>query len=136
MNKPNIIPSGQNENGAEIEYTPWIGLDLDGTLAHYDGWRGHTHIGEPVEHMANQLKKWVEDGENVKIMTARISPKSCEANGEHRDAVIERIDDWMLHNFGFTLPITHEKDYQMTALYDDRCIQIIPNTGRRADGRD
>jgi hypothetical protein len=27
----------------------WIGVDLDGTLAHYDGiWRGDEYIGEPV----------------------------------------------------------------------------------------
>ena len=26
----------------------WIGVDLDGTLARYDGWRGIDHIGEPM----------------------------------------------------------------------------------------
>jgi len=25
----------------------WVGVDLDGTLAHYDGWKGADHIGEP-----------------------------------------------------------------------------------------
>lgn len=28
--------------------TGWIGVDLDGTLAIYDVWRGANHIGEPV----------------------------------------------------------------------------------------
>jgi hypothetical protein len=27
----------------------WIGVDLDGTLAHYDGWKGIDHIGEPIK---------------------------------------------------------------------------------------
>ena len=27
----------------------WVGFDLDGTLAKYDGWKGIDHIGEPVE---------------------------------------------------------------------------------------
>ena len=26
----------------------WIAVDLDGTLAIYDKWRGRDHIGEPV----------------------------------------------------------------------------------------
>ena len=25
-----------------------IGVDLDGTLAKYDGWKGHNVIGEPI----------------------------------------------------------------------------------------
>lgn len=29
----------------------WIGVDLDGTLAEYDGWRGWKHIG-------NLFQKW------------------------------------------------------------------------------
>lgn len=26
----------------------WIGVDLDGTLAHYSGWSDPDHIGEPI----------------------------------------------------------------------------------------
>ncbi len=29
----------------------WIGVDLDGTLAHYEGWNGANHIGEPLAPM-------------------------------------------------------------------------------------
>jgi hypothetical protein len=38
--------------------------------------------------------------------------------------------------FGRTFEITCKKDYQMVALYDDRCVQIIPNTGERVDGEE
>ena len=30
----------------------WIGVDLDGTLAFYDMWRGMEHIGKPIPAMA------------------------------------------------------------------------------------
>ena len=30
--------------------------------------------------------------------------------------------------------MTHEKDFRMIQLWDDRCVQVIPNTGLRADG--
>jgi hypothetical protein len=26
----------------------WVGVDLDGRLARYDGWQGASHIGEPI----------------------------------------------------------------------------------------
>lgn len=34
----------------------WIGVDLDGTLAHYDSWRGVDHIGAPVIPMLDRVK--------------------------------------------------------------------------------
>lgn len=32
----------------------WIGVDLDGTLAEYDGWKGPDEIGAPVEPMVER----------------------------------------------------------------------------------
>lgn len=29
----------------------WIGVDLDGILAHYDKWISATYIGEPIPEM-------------------------------------------------------------------------------------
>ena len=40
----------------------WIGVDLDGTLAYYDGWQGIDHIGEPILPMLNRVTKWLEQG--------------------------------------------------------------------------
>ena len=34
----------------------WIGVDLDGTLARYDGWRGLDRIGEPVPVMLARVR--------------------------------------------------------------------------------
>ena len=39
---------------------PWIGVDLDGTLAHYTGWRGEDHIGKPILPMLLRIKMWLE----------------------------------------------------------------------------
>ena len=35
----------------------WIGFDLDGTLAKYDGWQGLDHIGEPIEAIVRLAPK-------------------------------------------------------------------------------
>ena len=40
----------------------WIGVDLDGTLAHYKGWKGRDHIGEPIPAMMQRVKQWLEEG--------------------------------------------------------------------------
>lgn len=54
---------------------PWIGFDLDGTLAVYDTWKGIDHIGAPVAPMVELLKKLHDEGKVVKILTARVAPR-------------------------------------------------------------
>jgi len=40
----------------------WIGVDLDGTLAHYEGFKGAQHIGEPISPMVERVKRWLAEG--------------------------------------------------------------------------
>lgn len=113
----------------------WIGVDLDGTLAVYDGWQGAEHIGEPVPAMLARVKRWLEHGHpvhgevGVKILTARVSVP------DQRDAVMETLVPWMLEHIGTELVVTNEKDYGMIELWDDRAVQVEANTGRRMDGQ-
>lgn len=116
---------------------PWIGVDLDGTLAVYSG---QTHeIGEPVPAMLFRVKKWIADGKRVKIMTARVGKttgkKGMGGTDSYRKEQIALINAWCLEHFGETLEITCEKDFQMVELWDDRAIQVRENTGERVDGR-
>lgn len=103
----------------------WIGVDLDGTLAEYGGWRGPDHIGAPVELMAERVRGWLKAGRDVRIFTARASVPDQ----------IEPIKEWCLHHFGQALPVTNQKDFGMVELWDDRCVQVIPIAGMRADGK-
>ena len=108
----------------------WIGVDLDGTLAYYDEWKGPDYIGRPIIPMVQRVKKWLTEGKQVKIMTARAYPQ-----GRNTDIAIEAIKKWSRTYIGEELEITYQKDYKMLELWDDRCVQVIPNTGQRADGR-
>lgn len=112
------------------EHQGWIGVDLDGTLAHYDEWRGPDHIGEPIVPMLNRVKVWIAEGREVRIFTARVSGTPAE-----RLAAIGPIARWCLEHLGCTLDVTHEKDYGMVELWDDRAVQVEKNTGRRVDGQ-
>ena len=102
----------------------WIGVDLDGTLAEYDTWKGASHIGKPIPRMVERIKMWLEKGVEVKIFTARVSCNN-PVKYESESAIIE----WCKKHIGQALPVTAEKDYGMIELWDDRCVQVLPNTG-------
>lgn len=57
----------------------WIGFDLDGTLAKYDGWKGIEHIGDPIPEMRDLLWRLHDSGKRIKIFTARVAPKTITA---------------------------------------------------------
>lgn len=116
----------------------WIGVDLDGTLAEYDGWKGEEHIGEPVPAMAFRVRNWLADGRDVRIFTARVFDGYTIVGNKARksaDEIRVHIQDWTEKHFGVRLPVVCTKDYGMVELWDDRAVQVEPNTGRRMDGR-
>lgn len=110
----------------------WIAVDLDGTLAHYDHWRGIEHIGDPVPRMAERVRGWLMAGNDVRIFTARVGDARSEEEARRARSVIQ---DWCEQHFGVRLVVTATKDLSMVELWDDRCVQVEPNTGRRMDGR-
>lgn len=107
----------------------WIGVDLDGTLAHYDGWVDGLHIGEPIPLMLERVRQWLAEDIEVRIFTARVGARGCAKHSQ--DELTSRIQDWTEKHLGKRLPVTCEKDLGMIELWDDRCVQVITNTGRR-----
>lgn len=102
-----------------------IAVDLDGTLAFYDGWKGPEHIGDPIPLMMERVKTWVENGDIVVIFTARLSL----SDGESANYVRHHIGLW-LQKYGLgNLEITNIKSMSFDAMYDDRAIQVEKNTG-------
>jgi hypothetical protein len=98
----------------------WIGVDLDGTLAHYESYAGEEIIGRPITAMKNRVLEWIKNGKEVKILTARAgTPKGKSA-----------VESWLKSNGFGELEVTDRKDFKMEALYDDRCVQVETNTGR------
>ncbi|MHB8407790.1 MAG: hypothetical protein ACYDHY_06705 [Acidiferrobacterales bacterium] len=83
--------------------------------------------------MVVRVKQWLLEGKEVRIMTARVAPEF--RNWRHLLATKMAIEAWCLEHIGTTLPITNAKDPDMVELWDDRAVQVIPNTGKRADGK-
>ncbi len=97
----------------------WIGVDLDGTLAEYHGWKGEWHIGDPIPLMVERVQKCLADGIEVRIFTAR----ACSPHA------VPYVEAWCEDYFGQVLPVTNIKDYDMVALYDDRAYHVVKNEG-------
>ena len=114
---------------------PWIGVDLDGTLAEYDRWRGVEHIGAPIPAMVERVKRWLAEGHEVRIFTARISGERGIIGGAERTIKPDEsrllIERWCQEHLGQVLKITCMKDFGMIELWDDRAVQVEANTGKR-----
>ena len=111
--------------GIDNEGGKWVGFDLDGTLAKYDEWRGIEHIGEPIMEMVMRLKKYLDDGVEVRIFTARCA----QPTDRESQAAIRYIKAWCLKYIGVELEVTNVKDHLMIKLYDDRAVTVVENTG-------
>lgn len=114
----------------------WIGVDFDGTLAEYHGWKGENDLGEPIPAMVERVKAWLAKGETVKIFTARVGISGAYsleskrfADQEFSENQTRIIQDWCEKHIGQRLEVTAMKDFAMIELWDDRCVQVIPNTG-------
>lgn len=90
----------------------WIAVDFDGTLAHYGTWVGPDHLGEPIAPMVERVKRWLTEGHEVRIFTARVG--ACgRSNGEGQSddeafAAKQRalIESWCLQHLGQALAVT------------------------------
>jgi hypothetical protein len=108
-------------DNTQVRYggSPWIGVDLDGTLARDLGSTRGDEIGSPIEPMLVRVQKWIAEGRTVKIFTARASsPRQVAA-----------IKEWLASCGLPDLEVTNVKDQRMIELWDDRCVQVTTNLG-------
>ena len=114
----------------------WIGVDFDGTLAVYDKWEGADRTGQPIPLMVKRVKAWLAEGQDVRIVTARVYAPLHSAKRQREAAMsLLAIQDWCGVHLGKILPVTCIKDYGMIELWDDRCVQVARNTAERVDAR-
>lgn len=110
---------------------PWIGVDLDGTLAHHEEGGSTDTIGEPIPEMLRRVRGWLARGREVKIVTARVGGRLAAQRDEQR----EKVKAWCKRHLGQELEVTASKDYGMIELWDDRAVQVRTNTGEPVDPR-
>ena len=100
-----------------------IAVDLDGTLAQYDGWKGIGHIGCVIPEVANAMERAQSEGAEVHLFTARVSDPDDAAEAH---AVISKWAEANHFNFASITAVKHKF---FTEFWDDRAIQVIKNEG-------
>ena len=100
---------------------PWIGVDLDGTLAESHAWQGYDYIGKPIAREMRRVKRWLKQGKKVKIFTSRV---------EVGARAIKPIHQWLKKHGLPKLEVTNIKDSGLVEIWDDLAVRVEENTGR------
>lgn len=122
LNFMDYLSSMSVQDKTAAEDLEWIGVDLDGTLAKYDGWKGPDVIGDPIPKMVDRVKRAIGSGRKVKIFTARVAGDS---DGIARRAICK----WCRQHLGLELPVTCIKDQHCREIWDDIAKKVYKNTG-------
>lgn len=108
----------------------YIGVDLDGTLVLNSDWQNPEHVGRPVPRMLARVKRWLAEGREVRIITARANANGRKPGEAQR--ILDAIRGWCREHIGQELQISCCKDCAMLELWDDRAVQVVPDTGDEA----
>ncbi|TAK59500.1 hypothetical protein [Methylobacter sp.] len=71
-----------------------VAVDLDGTLAKYDGWKGFTNIGEPRMEMMTRLNQEHKAGSYIMIFTCRVTSPTNKVIPAVVKALEQYLEDW------------------------------------------
>lgn len=111
-----------------------VAVDLDGTLAHYDGWKGTDQIGEPLTGAKELLETLINSGYYVIIHSCRLgsqlfNPDKYEDIKQLTDSRFA-VKDWLDYHkmpydelwLGFGKPAA-------VAYIEDRAVPVEKNLG-------
>lgn len=122
-------------------------FDLDGTIAHYDGFKGPSVIGDPLgkgdaTSAYEKLRAALQAGKDARIFTARVFPLGIDrsltglSDKEYQERLKQArvaqqaIDRWAEREFGKTVPTQCWKDQGSTDIFDDRAHAVDSRTGK------
>lgn len=105
-------------------------VDWDGTMVEYHGFKGAMIYGAPIPRMVARVKKWIDEGHEILIFTARVSV-------EHGLQTVKQESDtiqFALREMGLPpLQITANKYARISEFWDDRAMGLERNTGNVRD---
>jgi len=106
--------------GGKVPTFGWYGVDLEGTLAKHI--TDMTTIGAPIPRMVKRIKNRMANGDQFRIVTARVAH-------DKDGSLTWKIRDW-LKRIGLDIPVVATKDKNMIQLWDDKARQVKYNTGK------
>jgi hypothetical protein len=106
--------------------TEWTGVGFRGYLIADDV--EITDEARPIWEAKLHVQKLLSAGEDVRIVTKEVADGLVDST-----ATFAAIESWCLANLGQKIPIQPLGTAGMKALYSPEVIQMIPNSGLRAD---
>ena len=110
---------------------PWVAVDLDGTLCHFESWQKNCwDLGAPYPRMVARVRALTVAAIPVRIFTARVAATGLENGvGQVDDqAFADRqramIEAWCVRHVGQAFAVTATKDFSMIEIWDDRAVSI------------
>ena len=101
-------------------------VELDRKLAYYESGDYHkygpAYIGDPIISRVQTVRKWLREGKEVKIFTARVAPPHV-----HLLTSTQAIQKWCEEHIGQKLPIVYYKDRDTEEIWDDRAFNAAAN---------
>lgn len=123
-------------------FRPTVCLDLDGVLAHYDGWKGIEHIGEPIAG-AVQFTKELSKFCKITIFTTRCKeylnkapapPGAAEPDRRPAVQLVQIIANWLnQHGFFYDTIYAEQGKPFGVAYIDDRAVCCRPQDSATPD---
>lgn len=110
---------------------PTAAVDLDATLARYDGWQGHEHFGAPLDG-AREFLAQLAATHRVLIFTTRTKADdpALGRDGASADELANLVRDWMAeHDLFFDDVYTGQGKPVAEVYVDDRAVSVPPNPG-------
>jgi len=110
---------------------PIICVDLDGTLAEYTEWKGHHHVGEPINDAVMLLELLKDKGWKIVISTCRNNGMNGETDEELIN-ITEHLHFWLrTHKIPYDYVATREMGKPFAHVYlDDRAFRWENNIGK------
>lgn len=100
-------------------------VDLDGTLAFYDGWKGIDNIGDPLPGAREFLSRLIVDYDVV-IYTTRCNEEVNKP--EKLEYLTARVGEWLVrHQLPFTSIHVGQGKPIAIAYVDDRSVMVREN---------
>lgn len=117
----------------------YILVDMDGTMFKYTEWTKWNEFGEPIPLMIDRVKRWLAEGKDVRVFTARC-PLPHEEDKEH--VCRKSGEKWTGVQMKYAIALHCEKhvgqrlrsqcykDLNAIEIWDDRAVGVEANTGR------
>ncbi len=104
-----------------------IAVDLDGTLAEYDGWKGIDHIGHPIAGAQGFVRRLLEFAD-VEVYTTRTALLPDRPAGETVESLALRVTRWLRENhFPAEVRVYAGAGKPLVAAFiDDRAVSCRP----------